>query len=116
MKSANDSPEDNMETVPDFASMNETDVREIIVRPLLERLGYRHGTDANIRTEQRLTYAHTFLGRKNPSQRYLKFDPAGRPSEDLVDQTRTREGDRWRHSQGCLAACCSLYTTVLTVW
>jgi hypothetical protein len=57
-----------METVPDFASMNETDVREIIVRPLLERLGYRHGTDANIRTEQRLTYAHTFLGRKNPKK------------------------------------------------
>ena len=28
--------------------MNETDVRETLVRPLLERLGYRHGTDANI--------------------------------------------------------------------
>ena len=34
---------------PDFDSMNETDVREIIVRPLLARLGYAHGTQANIR-------------------------------------------------------------------
>jgi SRSO17 transposase len=50
------------------------------------------------------------------SQRYLKFAPAGRLSDDLVVKTRTREGDRWRHSQSCLAACCSLYTTVLTGW
>jgi hypothetical protein len=57
-----------METAPDFATMNETDVREHIVRPLLERLGYRHGTNANIRTELRLTYSHTFLGRKNPKK------------------------------------------------
>jgi hypothetical protein len=57
-----------MEIMPDFASMNETDVREIVVRPLIERLGYRHGTDANIRTEQTLTYARSFLGRKNPKK------------------------------------------------
>jgi hypothetical protein len=57
-----------METAPDFATMNETDVREHIVRPLLERLGYRLGTKANIRTELRLTYPHTFLGRKNPKK------------------------------------------------
>src|ERR1017187_7751203 len=55
----------------DFSSMNETDVREIIVRPLLALLGYRHGTDATIRTEQTLRYANAFLGRKNP-----KKDPA----------------------------------------
>jgi hypothetical protein len=48
------------------------------------------------------------------SQRYLKFAPTGRLSDDLVVWTRTQEGDRWRHSQGCLATCCSLYTTVLT--
>jgi hypothetical protein len=54
--------------VPDFASMNETDVREIIVRPLLTRLGYEHGTEANIRTEQTFRYANAFLGRKNPSK------------------------------------------------
>jgi hypothetical protein len=57
-----------MDTLPDFLSMNETDVREIIVRTLLERLGYRHGTEATIRMEQTLTYARCFLGRKNPKK------------------------------------------------
>ena len=52
----------------DFHSMNETDVREIIVRPFLEQLGYRHGTSATIRTELTLRYAHAFLGRKNPKK------------------------------------------------
>ena len=47
--------------------MNETDVREILVRPLLHRLGYQHGTDANIRTEQTFRYAKAFLGRKKPT-------------------------------------------------
>src|SRR4051794_15430324 len=56
---------------PDFDSMNETDVREIVVRPLLTRLGYAHGTHANIRTEVTLRYERAFLGRKNPSK-----DPA----------------------------------------
>ncbi|MCR4524625.1 type I restriction enzyme HsdR N-terminal domain-containing protein [Bosea sp. 47.2.35] len=51
---------------PDFGTMNETDVREILVRPLLDRLGYKHGTSANIRTEVTLRYASHFLGRKNP--------------------------------------------------
>jgi hypothetical protein len=46
--------------------MNETDVREIIVRPLLERLGFKHGTQANIRTEVSLKYDKAFLGHKNP--------------------------------------------------
>jgi hypothetical protein len=49
-----------------FDAMNETDVREIIVRPLLHRLGYRHGTEANIRSEVTLRYGRAFLGRKNP--------------------------------------------------
>jgi hypothetical protein len=57
-----------MGSTPDFSSMNETDVREIIVRPLIESLGYRHGTDADIRTEQTLTYGKAFLGRKNPNK------------------------------------------------
>lgn len=47
-----------------FEEMNETDVRELIVRPLLHRLGYRHGTEANIRTEQTFRYEKRFLGRK----------------------------------------------------
>ncbi|MER8553600.1 type I restriction enzyme HsdR N-terminal domain-containing protein [Mesorhizobium sp. M1217] len=51
--------------------MNETDVREIIVRPLLTRLGYSHGTAANIRTEVPLRYDKAFLGRKKPTK-----DPA----------------------------------------
>lgn len=50
-----------------FEQMNETDVREIIVRPLLHRLGYEQGTRANIRTEQTFRYEKTFLGRKKPN-------------------------------------------------
>lgn len=50
---------------PQFDSMNETDVREAIVRPLLTRLGYAHGTVANIRTEVTLRYERAFLGRKD---------------------------------------------------
>lgn len=51
-----------------FDSMNETDVREIIVRPFLSRLGYAHGTQANIRTEVTLKYDKAFLGRKNAAK------------------------------------------------
>lgn len=54
-----------------FDVMNETDVREIIVRPLLHRLGYSHGSEANIRTEVSLKYPSAFLGRKKPGK-----DPA----------------------------------------
>lgn len=49
----------------DFDRMNETDVREEIVRPFLHKLGYRRGTDNNIRTEQTLRYPRQFLGRKD---------------------------------------------------
>ena len=52
----------------DLDSMNETDVREIVVRPLLHRLGYRQGSDANIRTEVVLRYPKAFLGRKKPGK------------------------------------------------
>lgn len=51
-----------------FDAMNETDVREIIVRPLLHRLGYSHGAEANIRTEVTLKYPSAFLGRKKPGK------------------------------------------------
>jgi hypothetical protein len=51
-----------------FDLMNETDVRETIVRPLLHRLGYEQGTQANIKTEQTFRYAKTFLGRKKPDK------------------------------------------------
>lgn len=56
---------------PNFDTMNETDVREIIVRPLLHRLGYEHGTVANIRTEVPLRYDRAFLGRKQPKRDLL---------------------------------------------
>lgn len=64
---------------PDFNTMNETDVREIIVRPLLQRLGYRHGTQANIRTEVSLRYDKAFLGRKNAAK-----DPPLRGRADYI--------------------------------
>jgi hypothetical protein len=51
----------------DFDTMNEADVREIVVRPLLHRLGYRHGTEHNIRTEVTLRYGKTSLGRRKKS-------------------------------------------------
>lgn len=65
--------------VPDFSSMNETDVREIVVRPLLARLGYAHGTQANIRTEVSLKYDRAFLGRKAPRK-----DPPLRGRADYI--------------------------------
>jgi hypothetical protein len=49
---------------PPFDAMNETDVREVIVRPLIERLGYKYGTQAHIRTEVQLKYDKAFLGHK----------------------------------------------------
>jgi hypothetical protein len=57
-----------MAQTPDFDTMNETDVREILVRPLLDQLGYRHGTEAAIITEKTLRYEKAFLGRKNPKK------------------------------------------------
>jgi hypothetical protein len=54
--------------MPDFSRMNETDVREMVVRPLIERLGYKHGTEATITTEKVLRYDRAFLGRKNANR------------------------------------------------
>lgn len=68
-----------MADTPQFDTMNETDVREVLVRPLLERLGYRHGTQAPIRTEVPLRYDKAFLGRKKPSK-----DPPLRGKADYV--------------------------------
>lgn len=59
--------------------MNEADVREEIVRPLLTRLGYRHGADAYVKSEFSLSYSQAFLGRKNPSK-----DPVLRGRADYV--------------------------------
>jgi len=51
--------------MPPFDEMNESDVREHILRPLLHDLGWKLGTSANIRTEIKLTYGKAFLGRKD---------------------------------------------------
>lgn len=59
--------------------MTETDVREAIVRPFLEWLGYAYGTQANIRTEFPLRYSKAFLGRKNSER-----DPVLRGKADYI--------------------------------
>lgn len=61
----------------DFNQLNETDVREEIISPLLRELGYRSGTSNNIIREQMLKYPKIQLGRKNPGKDPLvrgKFD------------------------------------------
>ncbi|MDP3604090.1 MAG: type I restriction enzyme HsdR N-terminal domain-containing protein [Bosea sp. (in: a-proteobacteria)] len=63
----------------DFDQMNETDVREAIIRPYLHKLGYGFGTPANIRTEVPLSYTRHFLGRKKPQK-----DPPIRGRADYV--------------------------------
>jgi hypothetical protein len=62
-----------------FNKLNETDVREEVIAPLLRALGYRSGTDNNIIREQSLRYPRISLGRKNP----LK-DPPLRGKADYI--------------------------------
>ena len=52
----------------DFDSMSEADVREVIIRPLLEKLGYAHNTINDIKTERRFKYAEKYLGRIKPGK------------------------------------------------
>jgi len=46
-----------------FSTMSESDVREIVVRPFLHELGYRHNTKNDIRTGRLFKYEEKFLGR-----------------------------------------------------
>ena len=62
----------------DFSKMNETDVRENIIAPLLRELGYRHSTSADVITEQSLRYPRIHLGRKK------KGDPLLRGKADYI--------------------------------
>ena len=62
----------------DFASLNETDIREEIIAPLLRHLGYRSGTENNVIREQPLTYPKSSLGRKK------KTDPILRGRADYI--------------------------------
>lgn len=71
-----------------FEQLNETDVREEVITPLLRQLGYRSGTAANIIREQLLRYPKHFLGRKNP-----KADPELRGKADYI--LEVDEGVRW---------------------
>ncbi len=56
----------------DFNSLNETDIREEIIAPLLRYLGYRSGTSNNIVREQPLSYPKQFLGRKKQNDPILR--------------------------------------------
>jgi len=58
-----------------LVTMNETDVRETIVRPFLHQLGYRQGTEHNIRTEIPLRYPYKSLGRRKPTDPPLRGKP-----------------------------------------
>lgn len=57
---------------------NETDVREEVAAPLLERLGYKRGTENQISRELSLRYDRESLGRKKPN------DPPLRGRADYV--------------------------------
>ena len=61
-----------------FVGYNETDVREEIAVPLLNFLGYKKGTNADILREHTLKYDYVFLGRKK------RNDPPLRGRADYV--------------------------------
>lgn len=69
----------------DFNRMNETDVRENVVAPLLRELGYRHSSENDIITEQTLRYPKAFVGRKN-----TKKDPVLRGKADYLLEVEKR--------------------------
>lgn len=62
----------------DFGRMNETDVREAIVFPVIRQLGYRHSSANDIITELSLRYPKQFVGRKK------KSDPDLRGKADYI--------------------------------
>lgn len=55
-----------------FNNLNETDIREEIIAPLLRHLGYRSGTDNNVIREQSLSYPKSYLGRKKNTDPILR--------------------------------------------
>ncbi len=62
-----------------FSSLNETDIREEVLAPLIRLLGYRSGTEHDVIREQSLRYPRIFLGRKN-----AKKDPILRGKADYI--------------------------------
>jgi hypothetical protein len=63
----------------DFSKLNEQDVREEILAPIIRHLGYRRGTSNDVIRELSLRYPRIFLGRKKP-----KKDPIIRGEADYV--------------------------------
>jgi Type I restriction enzyme R protein N terminus (HSDR_N) len=59
--------------------MNEQDIREEVIAPLIKKLGYQSGTFNNVIREQSLIYARAFIGRKD-----LKKDPVLRGKADYI--------------------------------
>lgn len=55
-----------------FNSMNEADVREEVIAPLLRHLGYRAGTFNNIIREQYMSYPKLSLGRRKTTDPFLR--------------------------------------------
>lgn len=66
-----------------FEELNEADVREEILAPLLRALGYRSGTDAHVIREQSLRYPRSFLGRKDTAK-----DPELRGKADYIMEVK----------------------------
>lgn len=62
-----------------FEELNEADVREEIIAPLLRGLGYRTGAQHNVIRDQSLRYPRAFLGQKD-----LKKDPLLRGKADYI--------------------------------
>lgn len=67
-----------------FDQMNETDVREDIITPLIHKLGYQKGTDFDIIREQPLRYPKKSLGRKK------KTDPKLRGKADYICDVKNK--------------------------
>lgn len=68
-----------------FEEMNEQDVREEIIAPLLRMLGYRSGTENNIVRELPLRYPRVSLGRKSRAK-----DPELRGKADYLLEVHNR--------------------------
>lgn len=80
----------DMPTFPQLAfdQLNEADVREEVIAPLLRELGYRSGSEYDVIREQHLRYPRQFLGRKD-----LSKDPELRAKSDYILEVKRRV--RW---------------------
>ncbi|MGJ7536168.1 MULTISPECIES: hypothetical protein [unclassified Variovorax] len=58
---------------PVFDAMNEADVREEVIAPLIKAMGYRTGTENNVLRELSLTYSRVQLGREKANDPPVEF-------------------------------------------